>query len=405
MKKRIVLGAIVVVAVAVAAAWVFYVPILEAPDETVHFEYSTAIYAAGGLLPPRDAARTSIPAGRAVPDPAYLEDASAVAVIAEKPDVKAPAHYGSATYYGGVDSGAHAVQRPAALLDPPLLRYYPYGYYLLDAAVMGIASLFTSSPVALFFAARLLSTALLVPSLLLTFAVLRRLGCSPQLSLVLTGVAGLLPMSSMMASSVQSDNLSFTLVMLALLAALEVRRSPHSMWWLAVLGAALGGLLVTKVHYFLVVAAAVGAMILTQRLDRRNWHRWPRELAVLVAPIVLLEAVQVWFQWSAPPLISTGQLGDLPDYRAAIAGGPLSIATYAGRTLGFSFLDHTFGREFGSFWGVFGWVDTPLVLGSPGITFAVWGFIAGLSILLFGCTVVRFGQVTWRLVRIARRGH
>ena len=86
-------AAIVVVSAAAALAWVFFVPILEAPDETVHFEYATALYSAGGLVAPRDVARLTVPDRRSVPYPKYLEDQSAVAVIAEKPDVKAPAGF------------------------------------------------------------------------------------------------------------------------------------------------------------------------------------------------------------------------------------------------------------------------------------------------------------------------
>jgi len=399
-----IIAGIVAVSFAVAMAWVFIVPILEAPDETVHFEYSTALYSAGGLVAPRDAARINVPAGRAIPDPTYIEDASAVAVIAEKPDVKAPAGYGSATYFGAVDRGLHQVETTSQLVDPPLLRYYPFAYYLLDAAAMGFVSLFTSSPVALFFGARALSAALLIPSLIFTYMLLRRLRCSRKLSLTLTGVVGLFPMTSMMASSVQSDNLSFTLVVLALVAAFEVRDRPHRRGWVAVLGLALGALLVTKVHYFAIAAVAVGAMLVTQRLATRDFKGWPVDLALLAAPAVVLEALQLWLWSGSPTLIAAGQLGDVPNYRAAIAGGPGAIASYAVNTVTFTFLDHTFGREFGSFWGVFGWVDTPLVLGSPGITTLVWLLISGLSMLLFASTLVRLWQVGWRLVRVARRG-
>lgn len=400
----LILALIVAASAAVAFAWVFLVPILEAPDETVHFEYSTALYSAGGLVAPRDAARVNVPPGRSVPDPTYIEDASAVAVIAEKPDVKAPAGYGSAAYYSAVDQGNHRIEPDAQLVDPPLLRYYPFGYYLLDAAAMGVVSLVTSSPVALFFGARALSVLLLIPSLLLSYFVLRRLRCTRKLSLTLTAVIGLFPMTSMMASSVQSDNLSFALVVLVLLAALELRARPHHRVWMAVLGLALGALLVTKVHYFALVAIAVGAMLLTQRLQMRDARRWPLELAVMAVPSIILEGLQVFLWWGSPPLISATQLGEVPNYRAALSGGLASTASYVVNIFSFSFLDNTFGREFGSFWGVFGWVDTPLVLGSPAITSVVWLLIAGISMLLLVCTLVRLGRVAWRLLKVARRG-
>ena len=402
--KRVMVAGVIAVSAAVALAWVFFVPMLEAPDETVHFEYSTALYSAGGLVAPRDAARLTVPSGRAVPYPKYLEDQSAVAVIAEKPDVKAPAGYGSASYYGSVDANVQPGETAAQLFNPPLLRYYPFGYYLLDAAAMGVTSLFTSSPVALFFAARSLSVALLVFSLVFTYLILRRLRCGFALSLALTAVVGLFPMTSMMASSVQSDNLSFTLVSLALLAALELRQRPHHRAWTAVLGLALGALLVTKLHYFAIVAVAVVAMLVTQRIDQRDARGWRLQVALLVVPAIALQSIQVWTQWGAPPLIAPSQLGDVADIRTALAGGPGASAAYAAHILTFTFLDNTFGREFGSFWGAFGWVDTPLVLGSPAVTVAVWFLFAGMSIALLGCTLLRLGQVVFRLVRVARRG-
>ena len=400
-----ILASIVAASVAVAIAWVFLVPILEAPDETLHFEYSTALYGAGGLVAPRDAARIMIPVGRSIPDPTYIEDASAVAVIAEKQDVKAPANYGSPAYFGSVDQGAHRIETTAQLVDPPLLSYYPFGYYLLDAGAMGLVSLFTSSPVALFFGARLFSAALLIPTLILTYMLLRHLRLRRTLALTVTAVVGLFPLTSMVAASVQPDNLSFTLVMLALVAAFEVRANLHHRVWIALLGLASGMLLVTKVHYFAIVAVAIGAMLLTQRLHLRDKKDWPIELALLAIPSIVLEAVQQSLWWGSPPLVAATQLGDLPTYKLALAGGPPAVLSYVTNTVSFTFLDHTFGREFGSFWGVFGWVDTPLVFGSHAVTTVVWLLIAGVSILLLASTLIRLGQVAWRLVTVARRGH
>ena len=402
--SAVLLGVIVVAATTLALAWVFYIPILEAPDETVHFEYSAALYGAGGLIGPRDGNRFTVPAGRPFPNPTYFEDQSAVAVIAEKPAQKAPAAYGSIAYYAAVDKGAPAPTTATQFVDPPLVRYYPFGYYLLDAALMGVTALVTSSPVALFFAARAVSAALLAISLVLTYMLLRRLRCGRALALTLTGVIGLFPMSSMMSSSVQSDSLSFTLATLALLAALELRSRPHDLRWITVLGVALGLLLVTKVHFFAVVTTAILAMLLTQRLDARDARRWPLETALVVLPSAVMESIQVWTQWGAPALISAGQLGELPNYRTALTGGPGAVASYIAHITSFTFLDHTFGREFGSFWGVFGWVDTPLVLGSPVVTVVVWLLISGLSIGLLACTLVRVVQINLRLLRVARRG-
>src|SRR5260370_3301883 len=245
---------------------------------------------------------------------------------------------------------------------------------------MGATALFTRSPVALFFAARGSSGALRAVRLVLPYLLPGRLRCRRWLAVVLTGVVGLFPMTSMLSSSVQSDSLSFTLATLALLAALEVRRRPNDLRGIAVLGVGLGLLLVTKVHFFALVGTAVGAMIVTQRFEARDARRWPVESALLAVPAIALESIQVWTQWGSTPLIAAGQLGELPNYRTALAGGVTGIAGYIGRITSFTFLDHTFGREFTRFWGVFGWVDTPLVLGSPVVTVALCVLIAGISI-------------------------
>jgi hypothetical protein len=65
----------------------------------------------------------------------------------------------------------------------------------------------------------------------------------------------------------------------------------------------------------------------------------------------------------------------------------------------------TDGTTFQSFWGRFGWFDTPLVIVSPEINGIIRFVIAFLTVAVFGLTILRVEQIATRLVRIVRRGH
>ena len=69
-----------------------------------------------------------------------------------------------------------------------------------------------------------------------------------------------------------------------------------------------------------------------------------------------------------------------------------------------AFLDYYAGMTHDSFWGLFGWVDTPLVIRGRNTTEAVQFIIQVFAWVILGLTLWRLEQVGSRLVRLSGRG-
>jgi hypothetical protein len=67
--------------------------------------------------------------------------------------------------------------------------------------------------------------------------------------------------------------------------------------------------------------------------------------------------------------------------------------------------DFFLGSTHLSFWGMFGWMNTPLVIGTPEADRIVRFFVQTASWLFLALTLIRLEQVGARLVHAARRGH
>lgn len=401
------MAGIVAGAATLAMAWSLYLPMFEAPDEPSHFQYVAAIYSAGGLIRAGvDPAGYGTPAGRPVPDPAYLESVSAVAVITEHREVKAPAGYGTRSFYSGVDAGYQAEESRDQLFSPPLVRYYPFGYYALDAAFVGLLEPVAQSPSTQFFAARALSPLLLIATLLFTFGICRQLGLDRPRSLVFTGLVGFFPMTSFVAAAVQPDNLSAALVGGCLYTSLRLRRQPGDRRWTALLGLLLGALVVTKYQYALATAAPIVGMLVAQRLSRRRPPAslgLAQETAMLAVPAALVLLVQGWVTWGAPPLVGGSEFGRNAEYRQALADGPLGVLLEIGRIASWVVTDYILpGRASFTFWGT--WLDAPIEFGSLDNTVRLWLLISGVTFVVVGLALWWLVRNALRLATLARRG-
>src|SRR5262249_30572415 len=72
-------------------------------------------------------------------------------------------------------------------------------------------------------------------------------------------------------------------------------------------------------------------------------------------------------------------------------------------------LVHTFhdfyaGHTHKSFWGLFGWTDTPLSFGDPRATAVIRGVLHVSAVVFLMLTLARLGRVSYRLVRVACQG-
>jgi 4-amino-4-deoxy-L-arabinose transferase-like glycosyltransferase len=319
----------------------------------------------------------------------YLRGRTATRQMIEHEVTGMPADYGTRAFYEALDRDAPP-GRPQLAEGPFLLRLYPFGYYALLAAWLQLARGGGDGVTVLFFGARLLSVLLLVCSLLLTYATARALRLRPALALLITAVIGFFPLTTFMSSYVQPDNLAFTLVSLCFWLALRARRRPTPPA-LALLGAALGALLVTKVHFFACVAVPVlalfGAEVLSRAVPAR---RWVSGLALLGLPVLVLGAVYHWTVWGTPNYLANPHL---------TAGGTPLGAKVVG-----TLRDYYAGASHRSFWGQFGWMDAPLVIGPDPVNEAVKFAIRVLTWLVLALTLCRLARVAWRLAGVARRG-
>jgi hypothetical protein len=393
-KRRVAfgLGAIVLGAAALALAWVFLVPIYQSPDEHQHLDYALCIRDRGGLFT-AEAVPPGIPCYIIHPESLYLISRVDLNTVAFNPDAKVAPDYGTRDFFRAIDAGAPRRGPLRTTVPPSLLASYPYGYYAVLAVWLGALRLAGASLVVAFFAARVFSVVLLAASLVLTYGMARELGHRRRFALFLTAIVGFFPLTTFIASYVQPDNLSFALVSLCLYSALRALRRPEDGRVIALLGLALGALCVTKLHFFACAAAVTLPMVAVAAL------RWPAgrsrlwRAALLVAPTLALGSIHLWSIWGCPNYHTRG--AEAPDRL-------LFTITWLKRAL-IDFYSES-GATHRSFWGVFGWMDTPLVIGGPRTDAAFRFAVQAATWTVLALTLVRLQHVVVRLAGLVRRG-
>jgi 4-amino-4-deoxy-L-arabinose transferase-like glycosyltransferase len=406
---------IIVGAASLSLYWVFLIPVFQSPDEPGHIDYAFNIYSAGRLINGREPYHRWNEAPPRMPwhvYTGYLMDITNPMARSYRFDVKAPPGYGTRAFYDRLDSGApsetvenmEGVSRVFWLPDNTV--EYPFGYYATVAAWMGILHRFSGRLTVLFFGARIFSVLLLIPTLLLIYAVALELHFTKKRALLFTSIVAFFPLTTFVSSYVQPDNLSFTAVMLCCYLALLVRRRPGNVKLLALLGLALALLLATKYHFYAAVLIPVLAMLASDRLLRPWRLGWMRTLTLLLLPSLMVGAVETWVTFGS----KTYTILYNPDTRhaefdQAAAGGVLSATKFLVDGIGRALDDfYLHGYTFRSFWGLFGWFDAPLVIMSPLKTELIQDVIRILNVIILGLVLFRLENVVTRLVLLARRG-
>lgn len=399
-----VLALIVLSACALACVWVLRVPLLQNPDESSHSDYVFSVYSAGRLLNmrrapsewnvhPRFEGREDRQGAESTPYDLlshqytlYLIDATEFQRLRFHPEEKVPGDYGTAAYYRKLD--ANAPQTPARLPDlqpqdnPWMVTAYPFLYYAVAAIVLKASSVFGSGPAWLFLSARFLSVVLLAGSLIVTYKVLRELRWQKHRALLLTAIVAFFPLTTFVSASVQPDNLTLLLVLLCWY--FTLRKSNLA------LSLALGALLVTKYHIFLITGCAVCATLISESLfQKRTVTSLAKQLVLLLIPSVLLFMVQLWIVWGGERI--TG--GNLHSASAGLLAGIKSALYdyYRG------------GMAWTSWWGTFGWMDASLEIWSPGVQAKVWRVLSLLTLFVLLLVFFRVVQVLARLLQLAKR--
>jgi hypothetical protein len=229
-------------------------------------------------------------------------------------------------------------------------------------------------------------------SLLATFGTLREMRCGRGFSLLVTGIIGFLPLTSFVSSYVQPDNLSFTLVALIYYLTLVARRHMDRAWLFGLLGLVLGGLVITKVHYFLCTLIPALAMLAVE-----GWHAGVRGgRGVKLVLLTLLPSIVAGWIYLQTVGSSVNAFSDtvVNDNKLALAIEGFFKAVK----------DFYFGTTHKSFWGRFGWLDTSLVIGPSWFNQILRVFLLLGTWVIIILTLFRIKQVLGVVSRMLRRG-
>jgi len=398
-------AAVIVAAGLLSAAWAFIVPIFQATDEAAHFDYAAEIFSAGRLIA-TPGART---AWIVSPYTRYLLGSTDYFRVAFHSSMRPPPGYGTVAYYRRLDANAPNLQRAA--LPAGEVSYiassYPFGFYALEAVWMRLAAAATGSLVATFFAARLLCVLLMTFGLFCNYGTVRNIGIPPWTSVALVAAVGFFPLTTLVSSYVQPDNLAYALVSLTLLLATQLGRGRRPFATTAVIGIALACLAVTKYHFFVSVAVPVGLLIVA-----RLWTQRARlatvlaRLLLLAVPSAALLAVQLAF--ATPTYASSGGGAPLsglfgPFYDALQFGIAPAIGYLAHNTLAALLDFFVTGPNAATYWGELGLWDAPLVIVNQPVELAIRAVIAVASIVVAATLVFRYARNAARLCAVARR--
>jgi hypothetical protein len=129
----------------------------------------------------------------------------------------------------------------------------------------------------------------------------------------------------------------------------------------------------------------------------------------LFAPSIFFGTIQAWV------LAKGGSIGALSTSGTPItvstaaffqnlSGGPAALFWYVVADLREAFSYYYLGPSAQSFWGVFGWLDAPILIHSPRVTDLVQAAEVGATILILVLMLIRMENVSGRLIAIARRG-
>ena len=380
------LAGIVAAACGVSLIWVFVVPIYQSPDESAHFDYALAIYAHGRPFLAQHTSFERLPE-TAHPYTAYLEKRTRALEISFSPGAKVEPGYGTAKYFAALDRDVP----PANEVTGPnqLAAVYPFGYYTVLAGWIGLVRLFSDSLTVTFFAARIFSVILLAVTLVASYGAIRLLGFSIWFALLLTAGIGLFPLTSFVSSYIQPDNLSWTLVSCSYYFALRGRRNRWPVRDLIPLGLVLGGLVVTKVQFFVCVSGPICALLAADLVDTRtSWRRCVASATVVLAPPLLLGSVYLW------------TVNGTENYFGPAARNSVSKTVQLFLR---AMRDFFYGASHRSFWGVFGWGDTHLVVGNYQTTFALHVLLHLFSAVTLILTITGLTRTARRLIALARQ--
>jgi hypothetical protein len=404
---------IILAAMLLATRWVFLVPIFQAPGEDFYADYIFSLYTYGRLIKGDEAPISAC----SHPWTRYLLQMTNGETVKYRPFAKMSVDYGTKDFFEKLDKAA-----PDSHLElhtnPLMMAVYPVGYFSLAALWLGLISHINHSISFLFFGARLLSVILLGCSLTFSYLAMRELGLTRGRSTLLLAAISFFPLVSFVGSYIQPDNLTFALISICFFLALRWKNnslnSPSFVSFktqnkiIVPLGLTMAGLLLTKYHFFSCAGIAIVMMIVATALYLRTpGKRLVLILVTLLTPSIIVGLVQMWVSWHCqlPAVDSKHWLWHWYTINQAFLKEydlPMKLShTWLALQEEYRSLFWQHGSAFASFWGKFGWIDTPLIIISLQITNFLRKIIENLSIAILLCTLVSLVKVFISLLRLA----
>jgi hypothetical protein len=324
--------------------------------------------------------------------------------VMEHSSMRVPRGYGSRAYFSHVDAASPSLTNPVMRFRRVsyITALYPFGFYALEAAWMKLIAVTTGSLVAAFFGARLLCVALMMIGLYFSYRVATAVGVPEWIAVLLLVAIGFLPLTTMVSSYVQPDNLVFSLVPIVLFLSIKVRNEGLRPSIVACFALALGLLSITKYQFFVSTAAAslflFGMALWRLRL---SLARSVFSVVLIVLPTISLQLLQFWVSFA--PRNHAPQSMAAPLY-ASLQAGPAATSDYILRVGFDAFLNYfVTGGSTATYWGVLGWVDTPLVIVNEPTEILLRYGIALATIVTFVVVVFVVSRNLYRLVKLALR--
>ena len=396
--------AVILAAGMLSAAWAFIVPIFQATDEAAHFDYAISILSSGNIVSTRGERTVWI----ASPYTRYLLGATDYFRIAFHSSMRAPRGYGTLAYYRRLDAAAPSLKDPAAPDGVSYIATAPFGFYVLEAVWMKAVALLTGSLVAVFFAARLLCVVLTLFGLYFNYRTALNIGIPPWIGVALIAAVGFFPLTTLVSSYVQPDNLAYALLSASLFFATQLRVSRRPLATTAALGVALGLMAVTKYHFFVSAAIPITLYVVARlRLERVAPQVAFVRLAALLVPAVALLAVQfALVSASHARSAGAGASGGLfGEFFGVLHNGVAAALAYLAANAVKAFTDFfVAGPNAATYWGALGLWDAPLIVVNAHVEYALRVAIAMASIAVTAIILYRLARNCSRLATIAARG-
>ena len=354
--------------VALACIWVNLVPAFQSPDEPAHFDYAYSLATAGTLLRAAD--------GTAGYDPrvkVLMQDADQQRMTFHANE-RVSKSYGTSAFFEQVrgDTDIYRSYSPlqARAVRSPLTSVYAFVPYALYAVA---AYPFRHDVVASLAACRFASVVFTGFAILIWSRILRRLHVRKVHALALLAIVAFFPLTSFIGSYVQPDGVAFLIVSALLLVTLRIRDghvdARHAVAY-AVLAAALYG---TKLQFAVAVGLAtiVPAAIAYTRMASVQLRAFAA--SILLFSLATMFAVTRWVMHGSDA--ASYFQGRRTLTSALVEHVPTGVTTFLSTEFRVAMSDlYGGGISQQSFWGVFGWLDTPIRIVDYRITDGVGSF-------------------------------